>query len=188
MSTRGTTKEVILSTAINLFMKHGFDQVTLNQICKEINGTKTAFYYYFKSKDELISEFFLVDNLISNDDILDILSDSDYANQAMKAMEIYVKHIVHSGVELTKEFYRVHFRNQIAFDKGKSSLLGSIIPTLIQRAKDAGQVKNPASAEDLHDSMCYIANGVCIHWAIANGGFDVLEESRKRFENLLVVN
>lgn len=188
MNTKNTTKEVIITTAINLFIKHGFEKVTLNQICKEMNVTKTAFYYYFKSKDELISEFFLADNLISNDDIVDILSVNDYANQAMKAMEIFVKHIVHSGVELTKEFYRVHFRSQIPYDRGKSTLLGSIMPTLIQRAKDAGQVKNSASAEDLHEAMCSIANGVCIHWAIENGSFDVLKVCRKQFETLLVVN
>ncbi|NHN32746.1 TetR/AcrR family transcriptional regulator [Paenibacillus agricola] len=188
MSTRGATKEAFLSTGINLFIEHGFDQVTINQICKEINVTKTAFYYYFKSKDELISEFFSVDNLITQDDLLEILSVSDYADQAMKVMGTYVKHIVRSGVELTKEFYRVHLRNEIIpLTKGKSTLLGSIIPILIQRAKDAGQVKNPASAEDLHDTMCCIANGVCLHWAIEGGNFDALEESRRRFENLLIV-
>jgi AcrR family transcriptional regulator len=188
MSSRGATKEAILTTSIHLFNKYGFDQVTINQICKEINVTKTAFYYHFKSKDELISEFFSFDNMISNNDLLDILSVTDYADQAMKAMEIYVKHIVRMGVEMTKENYRIHLRNQILpLDKGKSSLLSSIIPTLVQRAKDAGQIKNPASAEDLLDSMCNIANGVILNWAISGGKFDVLEEVRKRFEILLVL-
>jgi AcrR family transcriptional regulator len=189
MSTRGATKEAIMSTSISLFTQYGFDKVTINQICKEVNVTKTAFYYYFKSKDELITEFFSFDNMISNEDIVDILSVSDYADQAIKAMEIYIKHIVRSGFEMTKEHYRIHLRNSIIpFDKGNNSLLGSIIPTLIQRAKDAGQIKNPASAETLHDAMCCIGSGVIIHWAVASGGFDVLEEARKQFETLLVVN
>lgn len=188
MSTRGATKEAILSTSLNLFNKYGFDQVTINQICNEINVTKTAFYYHFKSKDELISELFSFDNMISNDDLLDILSVTDFADQAMKAMEIFVKHMVRLGVEMTKENYRIHLRNEIPpLDKSKSSLLGSIIPTLIQRAKDAGQIQNPASAEDLLDSMCNIANGVILNWAIMGGSFDVLEETRKRFGILLVV-
>lgn len=58
MSARGATKEAILTTSINLFNQYGFENVTINQICQEINVTKTAFYYHFKSKDELISEFF----------------------------------------------------------------------------------------------------------------------------------
>ncbi|CAI6043444.1 TetR/AcrR family transcriptional regulator [Cohnella sp. JJ-181] len=189
MSTRGATKEAILTTSIELFNKYGFEQVTINQICKEINVTKTAFYYHFKSKDELISDFFSFENMVSNDDLLNLLSVTDFADQAMKAMEIFVKHIVRLGVEMTKENYRVHLRNQIPpLDKSKSSLLGSVIPTLIQRAKDAGQLKNPASAEDLLDSMCNIANGVILNWAIMGGSFDVLEETRKRFAILLIVN
>lgn len=188
MNARGATKEAILSTSIQLFNQYGFDQVTINQICREIGVTKTAFYYHFKSKDELISEFYSLDNLISNEDLLTVLSLSDHADQAMKAMEIYVKHIVRAGVEMTKELYRVYLRNQeLPLDRGKSSLLNSVIPSLIQRAKDVGQIKNPASAEDLVDSMCVIGNGVCLNWAISGGGFDVLEEARKRFEILLIV-
>ncbi|GGG88488.1 TetR/AcrR family transcriptional regulator [Paenibacillus radicis (ex Gao et al. 2016)] len=188
MSARGATKEAILNVSINLFNKYGFDQVTINQICKEISVTKTAFYYHFKSKDQLITELFSFDNMISNDDLLDILSVNDYADQAMKVMEIYVKHSVRLGVEMTKENYRVHLRNQILpLDKSKSSLLGNIIPTLIQRAKDEGQIRNPASAEDLLDSMCIIANGIILNWATMGGSFDILEETKKRFEILLVV-
>ncbi|SFB26182.1 transcriptional regulator, TetR family [Cohnella sp. OV330] len=189
MSTRGATKEAILSKSIELFNKYGFEQVTINQICKEINVTKTAFYYHFKSKDELISDFFSFENMVSNDDLLDILSVTDFADQAMKAMEIFVKHIVRLGVEMTKENYRIHLRTQVPpLDKSQSALLGSVIPTLIQRAKDAGQVKNPANAEDLLESMCNIASGVILNWAIMGGSFDVLAETRKRFEILLVVN
>lgn len=188
MSARGATKEAILTTSINLFNQYGFENVTINQICQEINVTKTAFYYHFKSKDELISEFFSFDNLVSNDDLLSILAVTDLAEQAIKAMEIFVKHIVRSGVEMTKENYRVHLRNQILpLDKSKSALLGSIIPALLQRAKDAGQIKNPASAEELLDTMCNLANGVILNWAMTGGSFDILEETRKRFEILLVV-
>lgn len=188
MSARGATKEAILTTSINLFKQYGFEQVTINQICKELNLTKTAFYYHFKSKDELISEFFSIDNIVSNEDLLNILTVTDYAEQAMKVMEIYVKHMVRSGVEMTKENYRVHLRNQLLpLDKSKSPLLSTIIPTLIQRAKDTGQILNPASAEDLLDSMCNTANGVILNWAVRGGRFDVLEETRKRFEILLVV-
>lgn len=188
MSARGATKEAILTTSINLFNQYGFENVTINQICQEINVTKTAFYYHFKSKDELISEYFSFDNLVSNDDLLNILAVTDFAEQAIKAMEIFVKHIVRSGVEMTKENYRVHLRSQILpLDKSKSALLGSIIPALLQRAKDAGQVKNPASAEELLDTMCNLANGVILNWAMTGGSFDIREETRKRFEILLVV-
>ena len=189
MSARGATKEAILSTSISLFNQYGFEQVTINQICQEINVTKTAFYYHFKSKDELISEVFSIDNIVSNDDLLNILTVTDFADQVMKTMGIYVKHMVRLGVEMTKENYRVHLRNQILpLDKSKSPLLSDIIPTLIQRAKDEGQIRNPASAEDLLESMCNLANGVILKWAVEGGSFDVLEETRKRFEILLVVN
>lgn len=188
MSAKGSTKEAILTTAIKLFNEHGFEQVTINQICKEIQVTKTTFYYHFKSKDELVSNYFSVENMVSNDELLNILTVTDYVEQVLEAMGIFVKHMVRSGVEMTKENYRIHLRNQmLPLDKSKSPLLSQIIPSLIQRAQDAGQIQNPASAEDLLDTMCNTANGVILNWAITGGSFDVLAEVRMRFEILLIV-
>ncbi|RXZ83766.1 TetR/AcrR family transcriptional regulator [Paenibacillaceae bacterium] len=188
MNSKTATKEALLSTAIALFIEHGFEHVTINQICKEVEVTKTAFYYYFKSKDELISDYFSTANLISNDDLLSILSATDYAMQVLKIMEIYTRHTVRAGMQMTKEFYRVNLRDEIIPLAPEKSSLGSIIKTLIVHAQGAGQIKNTSPAEELHDSLCYLSNGVCLIWAMGNGNFDVLEESRNRFKNLLMID
>lgn len=47
-------KEKILKSSIKLFMENGFFEVSIRDIFKQININKSAFYKYFKSKDELI--------------------------------------------------------------------------------------------------------------------------------------
>lgn len=49
-------KKNILKTAFHLFLKNGFAGVSTNEIIKEANVTKGCFYYYFKSKENLIYE------------------------------------------------------------------------------------------------------------------------------------
>ncbi len=188
MNSKSTTKEAILSAAIELFKKHGFDNVTINQICKEISVTKTAFYYYYKSKDELISDFFSTTNLISNEELLSILSTPDYANQVLKIMEVYTRHIVRAGVEITKELYRINLRSDSIPISLEKSILGDTIKKLISHAQEAGQIKNTTPAKELADAFCYLSNGVCVIWAMSNGSFDILEESKKRFRNLLMID
>lgn len=188
MNSKSTTKESILSAGIELFKKHGFDNVTINQICKEINVTKTAFYYYYKSKDELISDFFSTTNLISNEELLSVFSAPDYANQALKIMELYTKHIVRAGVEITKELYRINLRSDSIPISLEKSALGDTIRKLISHAQEAGQIKNTTPAKELADSFCYLSNGVCLIWAMSNNNFDVFEESRKRFKTLLIMD
>ena len=87
MAKKRATKEALLTAAIGLFQKHGFENITIDDICKEIDVTKTAFYYYYKSKDELIRDYFSTDNMLSSEELASILSANDYANQVLRIIE-----------------------------------------------------------------------------------------------------
>ena|ERR1043165_430349 len=49
-----TTKVRLIDNAGELFYRHGFQAVGLDQILEEVGITKTAFYKHFESKDALI--------------------------------------------------------------------------------------------------------------------------------------
>lgn len=46
-------KQQILDVASKLFLKHGFDAVSMSQIAGEVGGSKSTLYSYFENKDEL---------------------------------------------------------------------------------------------------------------------------------------
>ncbi|MBI9031550.1 TetR/AcrR family transcriptional regulator [bacterium] len=46
-------EQKIIKSARKLFIRFGFDNVSLNQIAKDAEFGKSTLYYYFKSKDEL---------------------------------------------------------------------------------------------------------------------------------------
>lgn len=48
------TRVRLLETAGDLFYRHGFQAVGLDQVLTEVGITKTAFYKHFESKDDLI--------------------------------------------------------------------------------------------------------------------------------------
>ncbi|MDD2228174.1 MAG: TetR/AcrR family transcriptional regulator [Candidatus Cloacimonetes bacterium] len=45
----------LLGTAFQLFLKHGFKRVSVEEICREATVSKVTFYRHYKSKEELIS-------------------------------------------------------------------------------------------------------------------------------------
>lgn len=49
-------KDELIETAFLLFLKKGFDRVSLNEIIKSAGITTGGFYYYFDSKESLIIE------------------------------------------------------------------------------------------------------------------------------------
>ncbi len=49
-------KREFIETAIKIFKNKGYEKTSINDILKEMNITKGAFYYYFKSKEALLGE------------------------------------------------------------------------------------------------------------------------------------
>jgi AcrR family transcriptional regulator len=53
---REQTKQGLLNAAIELFIAKGYDETTIDDIVAAADVAKVTFYYYFKSKEELILE------------------------------------------------------------------------------------------------------------------------------------
>ena len=52
------TKDAILASARELFWKHGFRRVTVDEICEKSGISKMTFYRYFENKTELAKAVF----------------------------------------------------------------------------------------------------------------------------------
>ncbi|MBM7647702.1 AcrR family transcriptional regulator [Bacillus ectoiniformans] len=52
-------KEAIIDQSIELFAEKGFKETSIQDIMNELNVTKGTFYYYFKSKEQLLMEIHL---------------------------------------------------------------------------------------------------------------------------------
>ena len=48
------TREEISDTAVKLFLDKGYNNVTIQDICNELNITKPTLYKYISNKEDLI--------------------------------------------------------------------------------------------------------------------------------------
>ena len=53
------TRSRIVNTAVNMIREHGYQNVSVTDICRELGITRSAFYYYFKKKDEIFDYFLM---------------------------------------------------------------------------------------------------------------------------------
>jgi len=55
-----TRRDEILRAAQHAFLKYGLNKITLDDIAQECGIKKTALYYYFNSKDEILAQMILL--------------------------------------------------------------------------------------------------------------------------------
>ena len=98
-------KNNIINTSYQLFMENGYDQTTVNDICKACSITKTTFYRYIDSKEELLSYFFddineRIDELRTNAKI-----HQNYVQQIIDAFDLIIEHMLQFKQELYCQLY-----------------------------------------------------------------------------------
>lgn len=177
----------ILSCAIDLFKKHGYKQVSINQICNTVGISKTTFYYYYDSKESLITSFYAQVNFYAKENIVSILAAEDSVEQLWNICEMYIKPFNDAGVVIVRELFNQNFGNDALAIAPDHIYLRDVMIALIQRAKDAGQIKNPASAEVLFETLVYVLDGISFIWVTKNGDFDLAAKSREAFDIHLMV-
>lgn len=178
-----STKDFIIETANKLFLKNGYENVTVIDICKACNISKTTFYYHIKSKEDLILNFY--DSLTHNisHHLISILEMDNYWEQLMFCFETLVEEAYKYGTG----FFSQMFISNLKEDYGSFDFreeLTKIVVTIIKKGQEAGQIRNNSNPEDLYRASAYSFLGQEVIWCIKNGKFDWKKEIRKALENI----
>ena len=84
-------KEKILDATAELILQYGLKKFTVDEIATKLQISKKTIYKYFKSKEDIIREYFDVVIKSDKDGILSILSGNDDWNKKMHAI-VYSNH------------------------------------------------------------------------------------------------
>lgn len=94
-------KQEILIAAQNAFLRYGINKLTLDDIALECGIKKTALYYYFKSKEEILSEMIAM---------------------KIREFEITIRESV-SQVDNVRERLRVYMKTKIEYMRSNLSFM-----------------------------------------------------------------
>ena len=182
------TKLRVIKCAFNLFKKRGYNNVTIQDICKESKITKSTFYYHFPTKDSLLDDFNLYSESFVVDNLANFINSESYVEQLWSIYKVYTIPILDAGVEINRQGIIKNLNcDRKVFAPGENDLWDTQI-ILIEKAQKSGQIKNHMPAVELVTSLIYAMDGIMMVWCIKNGQLDLLEEFRRVFETMLGVN
>lgn len=174
-------KARIVSAAWQLFHDKGYDHTTVDDII-ELSGTsKGSFYYYFNTKDELLSTLSTV---------LDDYYEELYAgmDQEMDNFEklLYLNYKVHSMIEekISIDLLASLYSTQLTA-KGQRHLLDQnrvyyrLISRVIEDGQKKGQIRQDKSISEITKYYSLCERALISDWCLSKGDYSLGEYSRE---------
>ncbi|WP_163527088.1 TetR/AcrR family transcriptional regulator [Halobacillus ihumii] len=170
-------KQKIIDTCIHLFDKKGFTETSIQDIVDDLGVTKGTFYYYFKSKQELLRDIHLnfIEYLLSKQE--EIIHDT--AKDSRTKLRDIVYMLIHS-IRHRKRSARIFFREMrnlgpeyLEQTMTKRDQFRKNLQTVVEEGISKGEFKHDLNPDMITRGILGVANW-SYYWFNPEG--DVSEE------------
>lgn len=183
------TKTRIKEIGLNLFQERGFENVTINEICEQSGVNKHTFYYYFKSKDELLKDFYELPYDIGTEYFIQILNAENYVEQLLLSYNPFLEHISESGTEIARQLFIKNLNCDVGTFRinEKRGAMMQMQCDIIGKGQKAGEIRNSSDAQMLCALVHQTFMSTSFAWVMSDGSFDFAKVIRTEVEVLLDV-
>lgn len=180
------TRKEIFDTAIELFDRKGYENVSINEICEKAGVSTGAFYHHFNAKDQILMEEFLKADDFYQDLAKKLAGIDDYREKLRVFTAATMRFLADMGLKRLK----VTYHTQIGPDK-KASYLGnekralySIMEALYREGQEKGEVRQDLPVEDIARLTIHCYRGIVYDWCLADGSFDLVKTGEEMIDIL----
>lgn len=175
------TKKKLFDVAVSLFIKNGFNNVTIADITSKAGFGKGTFYGHFHSKEAVVVEYFtLIDNVYqSTFDNVDstmgakeqlILLTDTMAKYCSKEYNVEILKTVYSSQLLVdNKFKNVMDKNRFFYKK-----IEEIVILGIKNKEFTSEIPLDSMLSLIEKSI----HGLMYDWCMYNGSFDLVKETK----------
>ncbi len=177
-------KHKIFTTALLLFEKKGYDNVSINEICQQMGLTKGAFYHHFKSKSDIL----ILKYKVAAETLLNyyqtILNDPP-VEKLRKIINRFINYPGTTSLEEMKSSFKVQIDSQYQHFLGDSTVQKSILLEIIAEGQATGDIRKDFPAEQLADIIIRYKFGLYIEWCINDGKTNIQMVGERDFDAIL---
>jgi len=178
-------KLLILEKATQLFKDQGYTNVSIMNICKACNISKTTFYYHYQSKHDLIIHYFDKTHHDTEEILKSVITKNSTAEQIWIVCRLYFQTAMDVGVSITREIYREYLYDKSSPIIPDNVYIKDIIIALIKKGINNKEFPECWSADKLYNTIISISNGLTLQWIMQDGDFDLVEKAEKIFLHML---
>ncbi len=185
-ATISKTQTRIINCALTLFKEHGYNNVTIQQICKYAEITKSTFYYHFPSKEALIEYYTDEISQSTQENFSNILVLDSYIQQLWALFNSYTQKNNEYGASIVNQVYSTMLSTCDEIDFPQSLSLFNTVVIIIQKAQKAKEINNLSLPSDIAKILYYGSRGIVYSWAAEQGVFSLEDKLKDLFNTLLL--
>lgn len=178
----------IIYSAIPLIRQSGFDNVSIDAICKQASISRSTFYNHFTSKEHLVFEYIL-DIMVYTPELIAWIHDAPTAYE--RVVRVQLSYILYSKDSNHLELCNIYLRHLLTiaaperlsvFDDRRVLML-----PLIRQAQEAGEILSTDSPEILCEASLVLNLGNLVEWVMTDASFDRISAHIQSLEVLFNV-
>ena len=175
--------EAIVNSALELFKRNGYVNVSVSDICRAASVPRSSFYSIFAGKEEIIT--YLLRNL--KDDYQSVFSEFLNAKNDLDRIWLlydrYLTLAMEFGPDLTGTLFSLELQKPVGVFEFFDAFNDWFVK-LIRNCQEAGLIRNKNRPEDIVVLGVRIAVGAAYEWCLTGGGFDLREVALAEHEIL----
>lgn len=175
------TKEKIYNTSIKLFKSKGFDNVTIQDITKAANVSVGLFYNYYKSKNDILNEQYIIADEIFKEFVQNELKGSTVKEKLKNYMLFYIDFVKNQPFDFIKILY--NNSNTLFIKEGRA--MQTLLDPIIDEGFNTGEITAHMSTNEINEFLYQAMRGLIFHWCLHKGGFDIHQRAEKYLDLLI---
>jgi AcrR family transcriptional regulator len=179
------SKEKIFNTSLELITEKGFDNITVDEICRTAGVAKGLFYHYFKSKADIIIEIYKQVDYYYENEIQNIIQEGTIRQKIILFLEIQINYAHERGVDLVRQVYKSQMESGSDFLVSEDRVLFLKLKELIYTGQQKGEIRTEISDTEITRLLLRFSRGLMYDWCLHGGNYNLLEVGKNSFNAIL---
>lgn len=181
------TRSRIYETATRLIGEEGFDQVSVDRICKLAGVAKGSFYHHFRTKADLIVEGYSLCDRYFDEKVRGNFSAPDAPGRIREFIAHQVRYAEVTGLDLIRQVYKSQLENGTSFFISAERSLPSILRTVVAEGQAKGELRTDLEADYITSYLLRFSRGLIYDWCLHSGGYDLVSVADEALSRTLSI-
>lgn len=181
-----STRIRIIDCAVELYKSREYASVTVNDICSSCGLTRSAFYYHFNSKDEVLDDYFLYTDLHITERLAPLLPQYSPTAQLEYLLSLYMQRVTESGPAVLSTLFRHSLASGKSFFFPSNQAVCNLLLSLLAQGQAEGLIGNPAPPSHLLQAITHFNVSLALAWCAKNGKGDIMAQYHTLLDALLI--